>query len=133
MMGSSWARLGDAVRLAGNPVWSFPFPDSHPGPKGLNPDPVAPRPLHRIPLLAHLHGQGWGGCLPGAKPLAFGTSFGIWEGKKEGRSDPQGWLRAQVHGSHRLCVLVLGGGVLLRALGHQCGEALWDLSIKSQL
>lgn len=116
---------GTLSRLAGNSSVVVSFPDSHPGPKGAGtltqwpPDPSpnsTPGPSTRS--------QGWGGCLPGVKPLVFGTSFGIWERKKEEGQIP-GMAKGLRSMEVRLCVCwCWGGGVLLiRALGHQCGEA----------
>lgn len=109
------------------------FPDSHPGPKGAGtltqwpPDPSpnsTPGPSARS--------REWGGCLPDVKPLIFGTSFGIWEGKNEEGQIPRmakGLRSMEV----RLCVLSRGGAAN-KGPGTPVWGGAWDLrAVKFQL
>lgn len=80
---------GTPVRLAGNSSVVASFPDSHPGPIGWNPDPVAPRPFTEFHPGPSTRSQGWGGCLFRRQAPAFSVPpLGSGKGRKR-RSDPQ--------------------------------------------
>ena len=125
-----WARLGGCCGWQVTPV-VVSFPDSHPGPKGAGiltqwpPDPSlnsTPGPSTRS--------REWGGCLPDVKPLVFGTSFGIWEGKKEGGQIPRMAKRLRSM-EVRLCVFSRGGAAN-KGPGTPVWGGAWDLrAVKS--
>ena len=90
-----------------NPVWSLPSLTPTQGPRGWNPNPVAHRPLHRIPPLAHPHAAGGGvGACPGSSPTSSSVPpLGPGKGR-ERRVRSQDGEGAQACGSQVGCVCV---------------------------